>query len=100
MKPLRVAEGIVPLGEFKARASSIIKGLRKKSGPLVITQNGRPAAVVMAPEAYDELQERERFLEAVALGLSDATAGRVVDHAKVAEWLATWGTDQEGDPPL
>jgi len=100
MKPLRVAEGIVPLGEFKAKASALLKGLRRKSGPLVITQNGRPAAVVMAPEAYDELQERQQYLEAVALGLSDAVAGRVVDHAKVADWLATWGTEQEGEPPL
>jgi len=100
MKPLRVAEGIIPLGEFKAKASALLKGLRRKSGPLVITQNGRPAAVVMAPEAYDELQERQQYLEAVALGLSDAIAGRVVDHAKVADWLATWGTEQEGEPPL
>lgn len=100
MKPLRVADGIVPLGEFKAKASALIKGLRKKSGPLVITQNGRPAAVVMAPEAYDELQERQQYLEAVSLGLSDAVAGRVVGDARFADWLATWGSDQEGEPPL
>jgi len=100
VKPLRVSEGIVPLGEFKSKASAVLRMLRKKSGPVVITQNGRPAAVLMAPEAYDELQEREQYLEAVALGLSDAIAGRMVDHAKVAEWLATWGTDREREPPL
>jgi len=100
MKPLRIAEGIVPLGEFKSKAAAYLRSLKGGAGPMVITQNGRPAAVVMAPAAYDRLQERQQYLEAVAAGLSDAVAGRVVDHAKVAEWLATWGTDHEGDPPL
>lgn len=99
MKVFRVSEGIVPLGEFKSKASAYLKALKEESSPLVITQNGRPAAVVMAPSAYDRLQERQQDLEAVAAGLSDALAGRVVDHSKVAEWLATWGTDHEGEPP-
>lgn len=100
MKVFRVSEGIVPLGEFKSKASAYLKALTEESSPLVITQNGRPAAVVMAPAAYDKLQTQQHDLEAVAAGLSDALAGRVVDHTKVAEWLTTWGTDREGDPPL
>ena len=100
MKPLRVADGIVPLGEFKTKASSLIKDLGKRSSPLVITQNGRPAAVLITPQEYDQLQEQQTYLEAVALGLSDALAGRTLNHAKVAEWLATWGTGHETEPPL
>ena len=100
MKSLRIAEDIVPLAEFKTRASSLIRELKTSSSTLVITQNGRPAAVLMAPEEYDRLQEQQRYLEAVALGLSDAVAGRTVDHSKVASWLASWGTDHETEPPL
>lgn len=100
MKQLKVSEGIVPLGEFKSKAAALLRDLKGRSGPIVITRNGRPAAVMMAPEAYDRLQEQQRFLEAVAQGLSDAAAGRVVDHAKVSEWLARWGTDDETEPPL
>lgn len=100
MKPFKVAEGIVPLGEFKSKASALIKNLKERSGPIVITQNGRPAAVVMSPEDYDRLQDQRRRLEAVSLGLSDAIAGRTVDHAKVSEWLASWGTDHETEPPV
>jgi len=61
MKQLRVAGGIVPLGEFKTKAASLIKELNRQSSALVITQNGRPAAVVMAPEEYDRLQEQQRY---------------------------------------
>ena len=100
MKPLRVTDGIVPLGEFKSKAASLIKKLREKPSTLVITQNGRPAAVVMSPEEYDRLRDQQSYLEAVAVGLSDAVAGRVIEHEKVAKWLATWGTDDEAEPPL
>jgi prevent-host-death family protein len=100
MKQLTVTDGIVPLGEFKSKAASLLKKLRKSASPIVITQNGRPAAVMLAPEEYDRLQEQQRYLEAVALGLSDAVAGHVVGHEKVAKWLATWGSGHETEPPL
>jgi len=100
VKTLRVSEGIVPLGEFKAQAARLIKELKEQKAPLVITQNGRPAAVVLAPEAYDRLQERQEYLEAVAAGLVDAAAGRLINHERVAKWLEGWGTEGEGEPPL
>ena len=100
MKHLRIAEGIVPLGEFKSKASALIKNVRQTSSPLVITQNGRPAAVLMSPEEYDRLQEEQKYLEAIAAGLADAEAGRLIDHAKVVKWLASWGSDNELEPPL
>lgn len=99
MKRLRT-DGIVPLGEFKSRASTIIKRLNESGSPIVITQNGRPAAVVLAPQEYDRFQEEQKYLEAVAIGLADAEAGRVVDHAKVLKWLSSWGTDRELEPPV
>ena len=100
MKPLRITDGVVPLGEFKSKASSLIKKLKEKSLTIIITQNGRPAAVMMAPEEYDRLQEQQSYLEAVAVGLGDAIDGRVIDHDKVRKWLSTWGTDREAEPPL
>ena len=43
---------------------------------MVITQNGKPAAVLITPEEYDKMQEHRRFLTAVQEGLDDVTAGR------------------------
>jgi prevent-host-death family protein len=98
MKSISVTNGIVPLGEFKSKAASLIKNL--KSSPLVITQNGRPAAVIMAPADYDRLQEEQKYLETIAVGLADAEANRVIDHAKVVKWLMSWGTRRELEPPI
>jgi predicted transcriptional regulator len=44
-------------------------------------------------------RRRSSFLEAVAEGIDDSEAGRVVDHKKVRRWLESWGTDREKDAP-
>ena len=83
MKPLRVSEGIVSVSEFKAKASDWLRRLGDSSEPVVITQNGRAAGVLLAPRAYDELTERIRFLQAIDEGLADAEIDRVTPHEEV-----------------
>ena len=83
MKPLNVSEDIIPLGQFKACAASIIKDLHKRGNTLVITQNGRPACVVMSPAEFDLMRQRQVFLEAVADGLADAEAGRIISDEEL-----------------
>ena len=78
MKDIVVSEDIVPLGEFKAQASSLLARLARDHHTLVITQNGRPAGVLLAPAEYDRIREQQRFLESVTAGIADADAGRVM----------------------
>lgn len=93
MKDLQISKDIVPLGEFKAGAAQILKRLAGSRSPLVLTQNGRPAAVMLSPQEFDRLRERERFLESVAMGLADAEAGRVVDTDELRRRLAQHRTE-------
>lgn len=79
MKSLQISEDILPIGEFKTRASQVLRKLREAQRPIVITQNGKPTAVLITPEEFDRLYERDRFLEAVREGLADSEAGRVVE---------------------
>lgn len=83
MKPLRVSENVVPISELKAQAAEWVRRLGEEGRPLVVTQNGRPAAVLLSPQAYDELTERARFVASVEAGLADDAAGRVIPHAEV-----------------
>lgn len=78
MKRMQIADDIVPLADFKARVSEVIRDLRAHRRPVVVTQNGRPAAVVMAPEEFDSLMARARFIAAVDEGLADVAAGRTI----------------------
>ena len=83
MRAFRVSENIVPVSDFKAKAADWLRRLGESSEPVIITQNGKAAAVVLSPAAYDELTERFRFMEAVERGLADVEAGRVTPHEEV-----------------
>jgi len=88
MGEVNVSEDIVPLGEFKARAAQFLRRLKGSRQPLVITQNGRPAGVLLSAVEFDRLQERQRFLESVAAGIADVEAGEVLDTATLTKELA------------
>ena len=87
MRAIKVAEDIVPVGEFKGQAARWLRHAAETGQPVVITQNGKPAGVLVSPTEYDRLTERERFLESVALGLADAEAGRTMDTKELLRRL-------------
>ncbi len=95
MPNLRVAEDIVPLSEFKTRASELLKRLAETGAPMVITQNGRAAGVLLSPAEFDALTERLRFANAVAEGLDDTRSGRVVTHESLVAEVHTRYGDEE-----
>ena len=78
MRAFPIAGNVLPLGEFKARAAQILRDLPQRRAPLIITQNGRAACVILSPDDFDRMQERQAFLEAVTEGLSDLDAGRTI----------------------
>ena len=87
MKSLHLSEDVLPLGDFKTHASRVLRQLKDSQRPVVITQNGRPAAVLITPEEFDRMNERETFLLAVHEGLADVEAGRLVEDREVARIL-------------
>lgn len=82
-KPLQLAEDVIPINEFKTNASKLINRMKETQRPMVITQNGRPSAVVLTPEEYDALNYRRSFSHAVEQGLEDLEQGRVFTSDEV-----------------
>lgn len=78
MRPLNVSKNIVSLSEFKAKASQMLHEVQSSHHPLVITQNGKAAAVLVSPADFDFLTEQVRFIKAVQKGLTDVENGRMV----------------------
>ncbi len=76
MTKIRVSEDIVTVSDFKAQASEWLRRITGSGHPLVITQNRKPAGVLLSPAAFDELSERQQFLAAVQEGMADEQAGR------------------------
>ena len=83
MSPLRVSEDLISIATFKANASQMVRQLRRRKRPFVITLNGRAAAVVMSPKDFDRIVGEGRFADAVREGLEDSEAGRVIPDDKL-----------------
>ncbi len=88
MNQINISEDILPIGEFKAHASQVLRRLQNQRRPIVITQNGKPSAVLVSPEEFDTMREGQRFVEAIHHGLSDSEADRLVDDDIVCRELA------------
>ena len=87
MKSLHLSEDILAIGEVKAQLSRVLRQLHETHRPIVVTRNGRPAAVFITPDEFDRLRELDQFLDAVHEGLADSEAGRVIDDASLTAEL-------------
>jgi antitoxin YefM len=76
MKTISIKNDIVPIAQFKASISKWFRSLQSTGHPLIITQNGKPAGVLLSPNDYDELVYKKSFLDSVERGISDIERGR------------------------
>ena len=87
-KRIDLTEDLVPIGHFKNHASEHIRKIHATGRPMVITQNGRPAAVVLTPEDFDELGYRE-FVKAKVKAGSDSAKRKTISAADAREHFRT-----------
>jgi prevent-host-death family protein len=76
MKTISIKNDIVPIAEFKTKLAQWFKSLQNTGHPLIITQNGKPAGVLLSPDDYDELVYNKAFLDSVGRGIADADSGK------------------------
>jgi prevent-host-death family protein len=86
---LSIADDIVPVTDLKANAATWIEALAERDSPIVVTQHGRAAAVLLSPRAYDALTSRARFVAAVDEGLRQSEEGPTYSHAEILREIAT-----------
>ena len=75
------------VSEFKAHASRTLNSISKNGRPVIITQNGKPAGVLISPEEFERYREREDFVSAVTEGRKDVANGRTHEWRDVEELM-------------
>jgi antitoxin YefM len=74
----------LPLSDVKARLSELVDAVEGQQERIVLTRNGRPAAVLISPADLDSLEETlavlsdPRLLEQTRAGLAAAEEGDVI----------------------
>ena len=84
---LNISTDIIPIGEFKSHMTKWLNTAKDTGHPLIITQNGKPAAVVLSPEEFDNMKYTERFVNSVNQGLSDINSGDFLDSEQLKKEL-------------
>ncbi len=79
-----------PVTEVKRHATEILAQLQKHHAPIVITEHGRSAAVLVDVETYDNLNHRLALLEGIMRGERALGDGRVVSHEHAKKRLSRW----------
>jgi len=81
-----------PVTEIKRHATEIIEQLREDRVPVLITERGREAAVLLDVTTYKGMLRRMQVLESIANGERDFAEGHTVSHELLAaEMKAAWG---------
>ena len=80
---MRVAEDIVTIAELKSDAAGVVKQLREARRPIIVTQRGKAAMVLLAPAEYDRLVNVHQIVEDLGQALVAADAGHLLAHDDV-----------------
>lgn len=74
---------IVPITDLRKDAAAALKQLKATRQPVVITQRGRAAAVLLSMEAYERSEHDRQILYLLARGEQEITAGKGFDLDEV-----------------
>jgi len=70
---------IIPVSDLRQDAAKVLKRVRDSREPLVITQRGRAAAVMLSVEAYERSERDKELLRLLAKGEREIEAGEGYD---------------------
>lgn len=88
MKNISVSSDIIPVGHFKSSLAKYLKDLQVTNNSLIITQNGKPAGVLISPKEFDKLRETKLFIDSISKGLTDVEKGEVLTTSQLKKELA------------
>ena len=70
---------ILPVSDLRQNAAKVLKKLRDNKEPIIITQRGRAAAVIIGVEAYEKSEHDKELLRLLARGDKEIEIGQGYD---------------------
>jgi len=66
---------IIPVTDLRQDAAAVLKRVQTSQQPLVVTQRGRAAAVMLSVEAYEQGERERQLLRLLVRGEQEIAAG-------------------------
>jgi prevent-host-death family protein len=74
---------IIPITDLRQDAARALKQIKSSNEPVIITQRGRAAAVVLSMEAYQRTEHERELLRLLARGEQEIAVGKGFDLDQV-----------------
>jgi antitoxin YefM len=81
MQRIVLDQDVKPISEFRANAASLVQQVRRTKRPLVITQQGKSAAVLMDVTEYENLIARLELLQDIETADAQLNEGLGISHS-------------------
>ncbi len=82
LKPIRPGQDVRPLSEVRAQIAAVVEQVQDTRRPVILTQRGRSAAVLLDVETYEGLLEELELLRDIRVAEGELAAGRGVPHGQ------------------
>jgi antitoxin YefM len=80
MAALRPSTDVLPVTEFRANTSTMLSRLQATKRPVVLTQHGRSAAVVMDVSVYEGMLDEIAILRDIRVAEEQIARGEGIPH--------------------
>ncbi len=87
MSALRPSSDVLPVTEFRANTSSMLSRMHATKRPVVLTQHGRSAAVVMDVSVYEGMLDEIAILRDIRIAEEQIARGEGLPHEEVVARL-------------
>ena len=76
---------IIPVTDLRQDAAAVLARVRRSAQPVVITQRGRAAAVMVSAESYERAESERQILKLLARGEREIAKGKGYDLDSVLD---------------
>ncbi|HFD31706.1 MAG TPA: type II toxin-antitoxin system Phd/YefM family antitoxin [Gammaproteobacteria bacterium] len=87
MPRLRIDQDIRSMSEFRTGIASFLKQVHDTKRPLIITQHGKGAAVLLDVGEYESMQEKIELLKDIQISVSQIENGEGFEHQNAKEMI-------------
>lgn len=88
---INLANDVLPLSEFRVKLRECVARTRRTHRPILITQNGKSASVLLSVEDFERLRETFELFEDVRAAESEIERGETFSTPEVEAYLKKEG---------
>ena len=86
---------VIPVTTLKSRTKQILERIRKTGEPVLVTQNGHSAVMIVDIDAFQRQERKLHLLEEIAEGEREILEGKGISYAEVKTRAARWNVREK-----